>query len=95
LEQGKIVYENNGFIITEHPRRRYYNNSEINRRDKIYRIQVTGVNQPSIEDCSMLVFYLLKNKILEIKFQEYKEKILDAIYKAENERFYPENREQL
>jgi len=89
MVQGKIVYQNNGFIITEHPRKREYNNREINEYDRIYRIQITGINQPTIEDCAMLVYYLLKNKILEKPFQDYKEKIYDAINKAEYERFYP------
>jgi len=92
MEQEKIVYQNNGFVITEHPRNRNYNYSEINRRDRIYRIKINGINQPTIEDCAMLVYYLLKNKILEKPFQEYKEKILDAINKAEYERNYPEGK---
>ena len=94
MEQEKIVYQNNGFIITEHPRKREYDDSEINRRDRIYRFKIVGTNQPTIEDCAKLVYYLLKNKILENPFQEYKEIILDAITQAENERYYPENREE-
>ena len=90
MEQEKIVYQNDGFIITEHPRKREYNDSEINRRDRIYRIKIVGTNQPTIDDCSKLVYYLLKNKIIESKFQEYKEIILDSINKAEYERYYPE-----
>ena len=87
MGQEKIVYQNNGFIITEHLRKREYNDSEINRRDRIYRIKIDGSNQPTMDDCAMLVYYLLKNKILENPFQEYKEKILDAINKAEYERY--------
>ena len=94
MEQEKIVYQNNGFIITEHPREREYGDSEINRRDRIYRIKIVGTNQPTIEDCAMLVYFLLKNKILENKFYEYKDIIMDAINKAENERYYPENLEE-
>jgi len=95
MELGNIVYKNNGFIITEYPGVRQYDVSEIDRRDRIYRFQLnTKENQPTIEDVAMLVFFILKNKILENPFQEYKEKILDAINKAEYERFYPENLEE-
>lgn len=91
--QGKIVYQNNGFIITEHPRKRDYVISEIQMNDRIYRIRLDGINQPTINDCAMLVYFLLKNKILEKPFQKYKEIILDAINKAEYERYYPKNKE--
>ena len=94
MEQGKIVYQNNGFIITEHPRKKVYHDSEINRRDKIYRFKIVGTNQPTIDDCAKLVYYILKNKILDNPFYEYKDKMLDAINQAENERHYPENREE-
>ena len=94
MEQEKIVYQNNGFIITEHPRKREYSDSEINRRDRIYRIKIVDTNQPTIEDCAKLVYYLLKNKIIENKFYEYKDIIIDAINQAEYERHYPENREE-
>ena len=95
MEQGKIVYQNNGFIITEHPRVREYFNSEINDNDKIYRIKLLyNTNQPTIQDVGKLVYYLLKNKILENKFQEYKEIILDEINTAEYERHYPKDRNQ-
>ena len=87
MEREKIVYQNNGFIITEHPRKREYNDGEIDRRDRIYRLKIIGTNQPTIEDCAKLVYYLLKNKVLENPFQEYKEIILDAINQAEQERF--------
>ena len=91
MEQGKIVYQNNGFVITEHPRFRNYNIEEIQRKDRIYRINLDRTNQPTIEDVAMLVYYILKNKVLENPFQEYKEKILDAINKAEYERSYPDD----
>ena len=85
MEQGKIIYQNNGFIITEHPRKRVYGDPVINKKDKIYRIQIIGINQPTIDDCAELVYYLLKNKIYYNKFLGYKDKILNAIKKAENE----------
>ena len=84
MEQGKIVYQNNGFIITEHPRKREYSDPIVVKSDKIYRIKLIGTNQPTIEDCAELVYYLLKNKIYYKKFLEYKIIILDAIKKAEN-----------
>ena len=86
---GKIVYQNNGFIITEHPRVRQYDVPEINKYDRIYRVKIVGTNQPTIDDVAKLVYYILKNKILENPFQEYKEKIFDAINKADYERHYP------
>ena len=86
MVQGKIVYQNNGFIITEHPRVREYNDDEINEKDRIYRIQIIGINQPTIDDCAKLVYYLLKNKVKENKFQEYRMKILDVINKAKFDR---------
>jgi len=94
MDQGKIVYKNNGCMIEECPRKRHYNYSEIARRDRIYRFHITDGNQPTIEDIAKMVYYILKNKILENPFQEYKEKILDAINSAEYERFYPENSEE-
>ena len=94
MEQGKIVYQNNGFQILEYPRIRNYNIDEINRKDRVYRIRLIGDDQPTIEDCAKLVYYLLKNNVIENKFYEYKDMILDAIYKAENERSYPENLEE-
>ena len=88
MEQVKTVYENNGFSITEHPRKREYNDERINENDRIYRIHLRyGSNQPTIEDAAKLVYYLLVNKIYEGKFQEYKEIILDEIYQAERDRF--------
>ena len=90
MVQEKIVYQNNGFIITEHPRKREYFNSEINNKDKIYRFKILGTNQPTIEDVANLVFFILRNKVLDNPFYEYKDIILDAINKAEYERFYPE-----
>lgn len=89
MEQGKIVYNNNGFSIIELPRKREYGIKEINDNDRIYRIRLLGDNQPTIEDVAKLVYYILKNKILENPFQEYKEIILDAINKADYERYYP------
>jgi len=86
MAQGKIVYRNNGFIITEHPRKREYNDDEINEKDRRYRIQIIGINQPTIDDCAMLVYFILKNKIKENKFQEYRIKILNSINKAKFDR---------
>jgi len=86
MEQDKEVYKNNGFVITEHPRKREYDNPDINKYDHIYRISITGINQPTIEDAAMLVYFLLRNKIIENKFQEYREIIADAIFKAEADR---------
>jgi hypothetical protein len=90
MEREKIVYQNNGFIITEHPRKRDYNIKEINDKDKIYRLKIIGTNQPTIDDICNLVFFILRNKVLDNPFYEYKDKILDAINKAEYERFYPD-----
>jgi len=86
MEQEKIVYQNNGFIITEHPRKREYYDEIINNMDRIYRIRIEDTNQPTIDDCAMLVYYLLYNKIKENKFQEYRIKILEAIHKAKFDR---------
>jgi len=88
MEQGKIVYRNDktGFLITESPGEREYSNSDIHKYDKIYKMSIRDNSQPSIEDAKMLVYYLLKNKILENKFQEYKEIIVDGIFKAEADR---------
>jgi len=91
MEQEKVVYKNGSFWITEHPRQRVYDDERINQNDKIYRIHINNCNQPTIEDAGRLVYYLLVNKIYEHKFQEYKEKILDEINKAERHRFYPPN----
>ena len=91
MEQGKIVYQNKGFIIMEYPRFRDFKNNEINRKDRRFRLRIVGDNQPEIVDCAKLVFYLLKNIVVENEFQRCKEIILDAIYKADNERYYPEN----
>jgi len=85
MEQEKIVYQNNGFIITEHPRKREYENETINENDRIYRIALLGSNQPTIDDCCELVYYLLKNKVYEHKFKEYKSKILYAIERADKD----------
>ena len=86
MEQEKTVYKNNGFIITEHPRKREYDDPLINKKDRIYRIKIIGTNQPTIEDCAELVYYLLKNKIYYKKFVEYKDIILNSIKRAENDR---------
>lgn len=91
MVQGKIVYKNNGFIITEYPRKRDYYNREINKKDRIYRVTIMGTNQPTIDDIANLVFFILRNKVLDKPFYEYKDKILDAINRAEYERFYPDN----
>jgi len=93
MEQGKIVYQNKGFTITEHPRIRDYGIPEINRKDRVYRIMLSGTYQPTIEDCAKLVYFLLKNKVVENKFYEYRDMILDAVYKAEYERNYQEEKE--
>ena len=98
---GKIVYNgkdkdgnNTKFKILEYPRKREYFNEEINKDDRIYRCTCNELNithQISINDLAEYVYYLLKNKIIENKFQEYKEIILDAINRAEYERSYPKN----
>ena len=91
MEQGKTVYQNKGLIITEHNGVREYPDQLINKYDKIYRIKIVGTNQPTIEDAAALVFFLLRNKIKDTKFEEYKMIILDAINKAKYEREYPHN----
>jgi len=90
MVQEKIVYQNRGFIITEHPRKREYGLKEINDKDRIYRLKIVGTNQPTIDDIANLVFFILRNKVLDNPFYEYKDKILDAINRAEYERFYPD-----
>lgn len=86
MEQDKTVYQNNNFWITEHPRKRMYNDAEIDEYDRIYKFHIAGSNQPTVEDIGMLVYYILRNKIIENKFQEYREVIADAIFKAEADR---------
>ena len=85
LEQGKIVYENHGFIIIEYPSERYKEDSDLGN-DKIYHIKVEGENRPTFNDICEALFYLLKNKIYDGAFNQYKGQVLDTILKAEKER---------
>ena len=87
----RTVYQNNlndfnSLKITEHPRIRNYNDETINNNDRIYRVTIIGEYQPTIEDVCQLVYYLLKNKILDYKYIEYKSMVLSSIKKAEMER---------
>ena len=92
LEQEKIVYQNNGFVITEHPRIKTYDDELLNENDKVYRIKIIGTNQPTFDDICETLFYLLKNKIYDGAFLQYKGKVLDTILKAEKERSVNHNK---
>ncbi len=81
-----VVYQNNGCNIYECPRKRQYNNPIINEYDRIYRFEIKGKNQPTIEDICQLVYYILKNKVLEKPFYKYKMMVIDAVCSAEAER---------
>lgn len=85
MERGKIVYNNNGFQIIEYQSERYSRNSQLGA-DKIYHILVKGENRPTFEDICETLFYLLKNKIYDGAFLQYKGKVLDTINRAEKER---------
>ena len=85
LEQGKIMYENNGFKILEYPSERYKDDDKFSN-DKIYHIKIDGENRPTFNDICMTLFYLLKNKIYDGAFNQYKGQVLDTIIKAERER---------
>ena len=85
MEQVEVVYQNNGFVITKHPGVRVYDDEVINEEDRIYRIKLLGTNQPTIDDCCELVYYLLLNKKYEHMFQKYKKKILEAVDKADKD----------
>ena len=54
--------------------------------DKVYRIKINGVNQPTFDDLCEAIYYLLKNKVFDHAFLHYKDKVLDAINRAEVER---------
>jgi len=85
MEQGKIVYENNGFKILEYPSERYKEDNKLGA-DKIYHIKVDGENRPTFNDICETLYYLLKNKIFDGAFLQYKGQVLDTILKAEIER---------
>jgi len=85
LEQGKIVYQNNGFKIIEYPTERYKNHKELND-DNIYHIKVNGENRPTFDDICEGVYYLLTNKNYEGAFMGYRNKVYSAINRAEKDR---------
>jgi len=85
MVQGKIVYENNGFKIIEYPSERYNEDSKLGA-DKIYHIKIDGENRPTFDDICETLFYLLKNKIFDGAFLQYKGQVLDTILRAEKER---------
>ena len=86
MVQEKIVYENNGFVIVECNRMKHYDDPLLQQNDRVYRIRVTGTNQPTFDDICELLYYLLKNKIYYGAFVKYKDMVLNSIKRAENER---------
>jgi len=86
MVQERIVYENNGFTILECDRVKQYDLKILNDNDKVYRIKINGVNQPTFDDLCEAIYYLLKNKVFDHAFLHYKDKVLDAINRAEVER---------
>jgi len=89
-ENINVVYANTigraSLEVLELPRQRIYNDDAINQHDRVYQIHTTGAYQLTIDDACRIVYYLLKNKIRDKPFKEYKYKINSAIYQAERER---------
>ena len=86
LEQEKIVYQNRGLNILECGGVKPYRDEELAKLDNIYRIEINGRHQPTIDDLCELVYYIMMNKKYDKPFYEYKNKIISAINKADKDR---------
>ena len=86
MVQEKIVYNNNGFQIIECPRLKEYSDSVLNDNDRVYRIRIIGMNQPTFDDICETLFYLLKNKVYDHAFEFYKQKVVDTLGRAADDR---------
>ena len=82
MELDKLIYTNNGFRIYQCPRQRLYPDEIINNEDHIYRIEIIGKHQPTIDDAMEIWYYLLLNKIYDNKFFEYGDKMISTFERA-------------
>ena len=97
MDQVKEVYRHffitgDGIIIREYPGKRDYHNDEINEKDRIYRISIYGKYQIRIEDVTEIIYYLLKNSVLEDEYQKNKKILLNGIKKSDKERLEKKER---